>query len=353
MLRDQAQALLLISVDSYSVGNPLSWLTNALEMVPGGGTDPISEAVRDGINSATEAFNLSDIKIPALRIPIPIMDGIIQIHQVGTQSHHNLGVTNQEVSTTTATGEAVAPEGGKQGFILKNVFRPGSNNVQLQFEMKNNLRKLSTLVDILTQVSNSMASRTVNVAYFSETMCIFESTLIGINRASVNGTDKEIVTITLERPTDDEERLLEQAKKEAQPIQGLEIKAGASVAAPAAAPMMMRAMAATAMVMPPAMEATVTGTPEIKRGYLFYRVASVEELEKIPVTDFTSTETVQRQTYRLFRIVSESVNNPRRNMIGIVYDGQMVTLPNTSPSAYQGDIGLVRVDDVFYLGVKS
>lgn len=343
MLRDKAQALLLISLDDYNVNSHTDWVTRALEAIPEEISDPVGEATRNAINSAAEALNLSDLNIMTLRIPIPISDAIIPIHHVGTQSHHNLGVTNQEVSTTTATGEKVTPENGRQGYTIKSVFRPGTNQTQLQFEMKSDIAKLATLVSIISQISASLSAKTIRVGYFSPTLCIFDSTLVGLNRATVQGGDKEIFTMTLELPSSDVQRQLEQAKREAQPIDGFETKVGQAQGAQMAVSPRLR--------IPSMLALPQDDRAEIRDGYLFYRIASALELEKIPVTDFDSLETIQRQSYRIFRVVSESVNNQRRNMLGIEYAGQIITLPNDKLSVYKGRLGLVRVLGVFYLGV--
>lgn len=350
MLREQAQALLLVSVDELKWDNPLDWLGKALEAIPGA-QDAVSDALREAVDANVDAAKASDILNPTLRIPIPITDGIIPIHQVGYQAHHNLGVSNQEVATTTATGvnQATGNQQQTQGFTIKNVFRPGQNQIQLQFEMKNNLRKLSTLADIITQNTKSLASRSVRVSYFSSTMCVFDSTLVGVNRAAVQNTDKEILTLTLELETGDTQRQLDALKKDTPEAKDEIQKKIAEAQSKASAQ-----MAVAAQVNIPSMIApTAEEWPEIRDGYLFYRVASAAELEDIPVTDFDSTQTIQLQSYRIFRVVSESVNNQRRNMLGIQYGNEIITLQNDKLSTYKGRLGLVRVLGVFYLGIKA
>lgn len=347
MLREQAQALLLVSVDELKWDNPLDWLGKALEAIPGA-QDAVSDALREAVDANVDAAKASDILNPTLRIPIPITDGIIPIHQVGYQAHHNLGVSNQEVATTTATGvnQATGNQQQTQGFTIKNVFRPGQNQIQLQFEMKNNLRKLSTLADIITQNTKSLASRSVRVSYFSSTMCVFDSTLVGVNRAAVQNTDKEILTLTLELETGDTQRQLDALKKDT-PESGDEIKK--IVGQPGGAQMAV----ASQFKIPSMLAIPTQNRPEIREGYLFYRIASALELENIPVTDFDSTQTIQLQSYRIFRVVSESVTNQRRNMLGIQYGNEIITLQNDKLSTYKGRLGLVRVLGVFYLGIKA
>lgn len=324
MLRNTGTALLLVSIDKIE-GSPLEWGGKALEAALG---DFAPGMDVDEYNAFVEKYKGSDLAKAQYRLIIPITDGLLPIHNTGYQMHHNLGVTKLEVAQVqSASG---TPEYG-----VRNELTPGTNQTTLRFEMKSSLRKLSVLADFLTQQSESLASRTKRVTYLSGTMYIRDAILVGVNRATVDNQDKEIFTMTLEvQNREDLEAQVKQLQKEIKP--GYQLPKQGTSAQQEAQRSAFR-------------DATLPG-------YLYYPVLTRETLNSIPVPDFMSTERVQRQNFRIFRVVSESntggVIRPR-NMVGIEYRGQIITLPEGVKSRYRGNYGLVKYEDIWYLAVKS
>lgn len=328
MLRDTATALLLISIDKIE-GSPLEWGGKALEAALGP-VLPEETFDFDRYNAAVEFAKTCDISDAQIRLAIPVADAVMPIHNTGYQMHHNLGVTKLEVANVQQS------QGGDPQYGVKNELTPGTNQVTLQFEMKSSLRKLSVLADFLTEQSESLASRTKRITYMSGTMFIRDAILVGVNRATVQAQDKEIFSLTLEvQSREDLEAYAKQLQSEIKP----------------SGPVL------PLNVPPASQQASASNARDIiLPGYLYYQVMTREQLDKLPVPDFTSTERVQRQNFRIFRIASESRTGGTvsvRNMVGIEYRGQLVTLPDGMTSRYRGDFGLVDKDGKYYLAVKS
>lgn len=327
MLRNTGTALLLVSIDKIE-GSPLEWGGKALEAALGLIT-PEEDFDFDKYNAAIDFAKTCDIQIPQLRLIIPITDALLPIHNTGYQMHHNLGVTKLEVAQ-------VQSQSGTPEYGVRNELTPGTNQTTLRFEIKSSLRKISVLADFLTQQSESLASRTKRVTYISGTLFIRDAILVGVNRATVDGQDKEIFTMTLEvQSREDLETYAKQLQEEVKP--GYQFPKQDALSQQAA----QQRSAFNDAVLP---------------GYLYYPVLTRETLENLKVPDFMSTERVQRQNFRLFRVASESRTGgviAQRNMVGIEYRGQIVTLPEGMRSRYRGNYGLVEYESIWYLAVKS
>lgn len=330
MLRDTGTALLLVSIDKIE-GSPLEWGGKALEAALGP-VLPTEWFDFDKYNAAIGFAKTCDISIPQIRLVIPIADGVLPIHNVGYQMHHNLGVTKLEVAN-------VQTQGGDPQYGVRNELTPGTNQTTLQFEMKSSLRKLEVLADFLTQQSESLASRTKRVTYMSGTLFIRDAILVGVNRATVQDQDKEIFTMTLEvQSREDLEAYAQQLQSEIKPVgPQLPVSTG-----------------------PQTSQQTARNKPAFRDiilpGYFYYQVLTRETLEKLPVPDYKSTERVQQQNFRIFRVASESRTGNTlsvRDMVGIEYRGQLITLPEGMRSRYRGNYGLVAHDNTWYLAVKS
>lgn len=328
MLRNTGTALLLVSIDKIE-GSPLEWGGRALEAALGM-VLPEEQFDFDRYNAIVDFAKTCDISIPQIRLVIPITDGILPIHQTGYQMHHNLGVTKLEVAN-------VQTEAGDPQYGVRSELTPGTNQTVLQFEMKSSLRKISVLADFLTQQSESLASRTKRVTYISGTLFIRDALLVGVNRSSVQGQDKEIFTMTLEvQSREDLEAYAKQLQSEIKPANTL----------PLDVPQTSQQSA----------ERTLQPRDVILPGYLYYPVITREKLDALPVPDFRSTERVQRQNFRLFRVASESRTGgviKVRDLVGIEYRGEIITLPAGARSRYRNGFGLVEHESTWYLGVKT
>lgn len=322
MLRDTGAAVLLISIDKID-DTPLERMGQALEAALGVFAQDI-----DKHNAVVEAVKRSDSANPQYRLAIPVTDGILPIHHTGYEMQHNLTVTKLKVTDAPV----VVEEGKAAQYKVTTEVTPGLNKVTLKFAMKSSLRTPSTFASFLDEQSQSLASRTVYVTYLSGTMFIRDAMLTGVNRASVEGKDQELFTLTLE--VQDREGVYKKRDQLQGEISSVKRSSGNTYS-------LTSLQAQHDFILP---------------GYLYYPVLTQETLEKIPVPDCMSTERVQGQNFRIFRVVSESRTGDviaARNLVGIEYRGQLLTLPESKTSCYRGDFGLVAYEDTWYLAVKS
>lgn len=164
--------------------------------------DDMPSIYNDAINSISEAipevsdseilsslesakqFTLSDVNDKLNRLYLPITDKLLPIHYTASNSSSGKTITYDT-------------EG------IPNIAEAG-NTYTLQFEISNNLTTLSTISDILyaivTKNSVQQASHP-RVSFYGGSLCIFNAYLIGVTRATVSNTDKEIIGLTLEAST--------------------------------------------------------------------------------------------------------------------------------------------------------
>lgn len=282
----------------------------------------VTQAEGGWLDAALDRFVTSDVAQKQRRLFIPIDDALYPIHYTGGQMSKRNDATVQKLTTANGTST-----------IEANVM-PGSNTVSLSFEIKSSVSSLSAVADLLHALASSHALSSGDVSrisFFSSTMCIFNAKFLGLSRATVTNSQKEMVTLNLEVSEGLQERVTN--KGDTQPTEPKlipNVGAGGRAAEGAAAQ-------ATAADFNPA--------------YDFYLIAAPGYLESRDVPDTDSERTVQRQDYRLFRVKSVDHNRLARDMVGVQFAGEHISLEASEPFRYEGALGLVRYFDSIYLGV--
>ena len=81
------------------------------------------------------------------------------------------------------------------------------NAVNVRLEIKSNLSELSVMSDLLLALSSKSGALNVatKASFFSANFCILDSYMTGISRSSIKGTDKQMVTLSFERISENPE----------------------------------------------------------------------------------------------------------------------------------------------------
>lgn len=320
MILDKATPILALAFDR--VPDLYNMLAPALSRV--GDVVPESEIL--SLDFALDKLLLSDVLNPGLRLFIPITDELYDAHYTGSQSSHNKGVhTNKMTRQDGSTG-------------IETEIAPGRNATTLVFNIRSNLSQLSVIADIITALTKVNTLNSANVpraSFFSSTRCIFNARLVGVNRTTSADTDKETVSITLEEGDGEP---LDKTNKDTPPVTEPELAniVGGSK--------LERLNAENTQV-----DATLDDF-DFDR-FDFYPVLSRSTLLAMPVPDMISDMTIQRQDVRLFRVTSMGFNKLARDMQGVEFAGQHVSLESSEPFRYEGNLGLVRYFGDLYLGV--
>lgn len=320
MILENATPILALALDE--VPDLYNMLTGALSKV--GATVP--EVEIKALDFALDKFLLSDVSNLGLRLFIPITDELYDAHYTGSQSNHNKDVhTNKK---TVSDGRTT----------IETEVGPGRNSTTLQFAIRSNLSQLSVIADILASLTRQNVASDAGVpraSFFSSTRCIFNARLVGINRTTSTDTDKEMISITLEEGD------------------GLPIKDPKADTPEADAKQLEDKVGGSTIEILGAENESVDATFEDFDfdGYAFYLVLTRDELLAMPVPDMESARTVQRQTVRLFRCLSLGPDFLQRDMQGVQFAGDHVSLEATEPFRYEGPLALVRYFGDLYLGV--
>lgn len=320
MLLENATPILALALDEFP--DLYNLLAKPLSMA--GVTVPESEIL--SLDYALDAFLLSDVTNLGMRIFIPITDELYDAHYTGSQSHHN-----KDVSTNKMTA-------GDGKVSVKTEIGAGRNSTNLTFNIRSNLSALSVIADILAALTRQNVGNAADVpraSFFSSSRCILNARLVGINRTTSNDTDKETIMITLEEGDGAE---LEATKKD------------------------------TPEALPPELENVVGGATFEMLGaenvqaeasfedfdfdrFAFYPLLTTQQLMTLPVPDILGEQTIQRQEVRIFRVMSEGPDRLQRDMQGVEFARQHVSLESSEPFRYEGPLALVRYVGTLYLGV--
>lgn len=179
MLLDKAFPVLAIAMD-----NSPDFYNEAAETISISDSAVSESEILSGLDRLNQFF-YADVTQKQNRIYIPITDKLLPVHFTGGNS---------------ASGKVVTYQGDEP------TITEAGNTVTLQFEMLNAMSQLSIISDILYAIANKTASQpttSARVSFFSPTLCIYNAYMVGINRATVTATDKEVISITLEIAVDE------------------------------------------------------------------------------------------------------------------------------------------------------
>lgn len=321
MILEDATPILALALDK--VPDLYNQLTSALSKV--GATVP--EVEIKSLDFAMDKFLLSDVANLGLRLFIPITDELYDAHYTGSQSNHNKGVHTNKVTA----------QGG--GTTIETEVDAGHNSTTLTFNIRSNLSQLSVIADILAAIARTNTGNSASVpraSFFSSTRCIFNARLVGVNRGTSTDTDKETISLTLEEGD------------------GLPLEENKKDTPEAGSPQLENAVGS------PQAEKLFAENEQVDArlrdidfdNFAFYPVLTREQLLAMVVPDMISPMTVQRQEVRLFRVTSKGPDNLPRDMQGVEFDRQYVSLESTEPFRYEGNLALVRFQGTLYLGVR-
>lgn len=319
MLLENATPILGIAIDDVPsfYNQHLGALSQKLGEVTG--------AESGWLDKQLDKFLDSDVANNKRRLFIPIDDALYPIHYTGgTTDNRNESITQK---ITNKDG----------GSVITTTTTPANNTITLNFEIKSSVSNISTIADILHALANSAplkAGDVPRICFFSATLCIFNAKFIGINRSTVTNSQKEMVTLTLETATD---AVVISEKKEAEKTDPNNLANASGNLPDKSSDLLKQAQATLA---------------DFDLAYDFYLVATREYLEAIPVPRFEAEQTIKRQPYHIFRVESKDRTGAKRNMQGVEYGGQNISLESRVPFKYRPPLGLVRYGDSLYLGIK-
>lgn len=320
MILETATPVLALALDRMP--DLYNMLTGALSKA---GASPVTEAERLSLDFALDRFLLSDVADLGLRLFIPITDELYDAHYVGSQSHHNKDVHNNKI--TMPSGDTT----------VESTTAPGRNSTNLTFNIRSNLSTLSVIADILAAITRMNVINSADVpraSFFSGTRCILNARLVGVNRTTQGGTDKETITLTLE---EGDGSPIDPGKPDTPEVKPPELPN-------VAGSMAERLGAENEQVDCKAEDFDFDG-------YHFYLALSRDELLAMPVPDITSPRTIQRQEVRIFRVLSKGPDRLQRDMQGVEFAGYHVGLESSEPFRYEPPLALMRYEGNLYLGV--
>ena len=261
-------------------------------------------------------FLLSDVNQKENRIFIPITDKLLPIHYVSGASSGGKNMTYvDDVPTATTNGQSVT----------------------LRFEIQNSLSKLSAISDILYAITNRIGVQNTNdarVSFFGGSICVYNGYLKGINRSTVQNTNKEVVSLTIEIAQDDTkpDEIAEVPGETPKEIKELENIVPESIGA--------------------LLDETQLPADDIPEGFLYYQAITLEELANANLATIYSVKNILRRDYRVFNIESLDVAGVR-NMTTIEYNGIYLALESDEAIINLVDYVLIRFNDAIYLGLPD
>ena len=318
MLLENAIPILAIAIDNAPefYNHHFGALSQTLGEVTGG--------EQGWLNTELDKFLNSDVSIKPRRLFIPIDDALYPIHYTGsTANKRNESITQK-----------VTDERGSSA--NKTTTGPSHNTITLNFEIKSSVSNLSTVADILHAIAGSKSLSSGNVpriSFFSSTMCILNADFLGITRVTVSNSEKEMVSLELGVEDD---------------TPPAPIKPDAKMQDPSLA----NSSGSTRSKSSDQLEQAQATLADFDPAYDFYLVATRDYLDAIPVPRFEAEQTIKRQPYQIFRVESKDRTGAKRNMQGVEYGGQNISLESRVPFKYRPPLGLVRYGDSLYLGIK-
>lgn len=331
MLIDNDVSLLLVAFDD--VPDLYNQFIPAVAADGGKGL-PNTEEVLNSQTSASRIL-MSDIADRTTRIPIPITDAIWDVHYVSGQSSQSQGVITQ-----TKTEKPSTAEGGSKS-VIEKTFTPGRCTSVLQFELKNNLTAISTVADVLTALAGMNVTRIDNyprASFFSGHRCVFNARIVGVNRANVPQSNKEIITLTLEEGFDDI-------------IELPDVELGTIADADAAKDFVLENTSGVTQ----AVEDHATSSEQVFEFdvYDYYGLDSIDNFDNTFVPDYDTKQTIQRQKYRLLRVNSFDNSGAKRGMLTIEFQGEFIALEDSVGDIKHGDLHLIKYVNSYFLGVRK
>lgn len=320
MILDDATPILALALDR----TPDLYNLLAEPLSKAGAIVPESEIL--SLDWALERVRLSDVSNLGMRLFIPITDELYDAHHTGSQSHHNKDVVNNKRTTT-----------GGESEVMTTV-SPGRNSTTLNFNIRSNLSTLSVIADILAAVTRMNVLNSADVpraSFFSASRCIINARLVGVNRTTESESDKEIITLTLE---EGDGRFTDVTKKDTPEVVEDELA---------------KVVAGSGFELLGAENTQTDGDLEDFNfdAYAFYPLLTAEELKLMPVPDMLGERTIQRQEVRIFRVKSQGPDLLERDMQGVEFVGQHISLESSEPARYENGLALVRYFGDLYLGV--
>lgn len=318
MILENAAPILALAIDDVPTfyNQHLGALSQKLGEVTGG--------ENEWLDNALDRFLKSDVNDKRRRLFIPIDDTLYPIHYTGGIANKTNDSVTQKVSDKQGNSRTKATTG------------PAYNTVTLKFEIKSSLSNLSTIADILHAIAKSDALHTGDVpriSFFSSTMCVLNADFLSIRRETVANSEKEMVSLELGI---EEDTLLAPVKQDAKKQD----------------PSLANSSGSTRSKSSDQLEQAQATLADFDPAYDFYLVATRDYLDAIPVPRFEAEQTIKRQPYQIFRVESKDRTGDKRNMQGVEYGGQNISLESRVPFKYRPPLGLVRYGDSLYLGIK-
>ena len=263
------------------------------------------------LQDTVRAYNASDLKKKANRIPIPINDRLLPIHYIAGNTSNNSIVDY---------------------FDENAVLQTGNNQVNLSFEIKNGLSAIGTIASIFMGLSGNkvLSSKQPRVSFFSANLCVFNANITGINRSTQISTDKEVITLSLEIAPNILNKIAEIAKQ-AVPEVSFKNTTGGSARA----------------------TATEITAEEADHSFVWYQLFTVDEYNAIDVPDFTPDYTVDRDPVRVLKVQSFDRTLAPRGLLSINYRREFVTLESGQTVAETENYSVMLFDENYYFGVKK
>jgi hypothetical protein len=282
----------------------------------------ISEAAPDisesdiiqSIDNASQ-WALSDVNEKFTRLFIPITDKLLPIH-------YTSGDTN--------FGKSVGRDGEGNPVISS-----GGSTVSLKFEIKNSLSQLSTISDILHGLvikTSKQQGTQPRVSFYGGSICVFNAYLIGVSRAMVSDSQKEVISLTLEvagnKPKDEDKADKDKVDDQFDIGEGIDPSINT-------------------------IENGVTEVTALNPAYEWYNLITQEAFFAQPVPDYESLTTIRKKDYFVFRTHSYS-NTGLRQMVGFRYNKKYLTMEIEQGENYSVDqaFGVAALGGIFFIGFK-
>lgn len=311
MIIDGATSLLVVAIDA--VPSELQGQVDYLSLSSASAPEAEQMATQD----LFDQFIRSDANRLVNRIPIPINDELLPIVQMGADSRMSSNV--QKLTVEAASGQA-----------QQAVYTPSRDTLSLTFRMLSKMGTISSIADIVNALGKISAVMPVYCSWFSRTDCIFNARLVGIARSSEKNSDMEALTLNLER-----------APNKAQ-----------APKPPEATPSVLKKVTAPPTVPTVRLEGYAeAAAADLRDGWVYYDLGSVDELIKQAVPYVEAPFTVQRQPVEIYLV--RTTNKGGRDIQGVNWVGQYATIDQATPFIYTGGLALLRFAGRLFMGVPE
>ena len=319
------KSILLIALDPVvNKATPETDTLTAVSLADG----EVSEKVQKQTSDILDRFLLSDSLNKQVRIPIVIDDRLYPAQHVQTMVSASNDVTYDGEADLTV--------------------ELASNSVTISIDLKSNLTQLSTIADIFTGVTDgvySQFSTTPRVSFFSASACVFNGYIRGISRATGFNTDRETLTISIEKKPEgegaEEDTSIEDTSN-SNKDKGLLPTPSAPVDAPAGA------LAAAAAV-----AGDVTNTDG--RVFNWFKLPLLADIDATELPETFSLKNVNNQPYVIYNMQGHGFTGAARRMTTVLFDNVYLPLGlyDNNPYYSQGYAVELASDGHLYLGVEA